>query len=77
MTDSLETYADAGASAGGTSLFRWDPTAGQWIYNLDTKAPPSMTMTIGSCYRLDVYVSDGTNTVKISTSTYALFKPVK
>ena len=33
-------------------------------------------MTINSCYRLDVYVSDGTNKVKVSTSTYALFKPV-
>ena len=36
-----------------------------------------MTMAINSCYRLDVYVSDGTNKVKISTSTYALFKPTK
>ena len=39
--DSLEEFADAGQSSSGTSVFRWDPTAGQWIYNLDTKAPPA------------------------------------
>jgi hypothetical protein len=76
-TDSVEAYADAGESAAGTNLFRWDPSSQHWIYNLDTKAPPGMSMTINSCYRLDVYVSDGTNKVKVSTSTYALFKPIK
>jgi hypothetical protein len=76
-TDSVEAYADAGESAAGTNLFRWDSSSQHWIYNLDTKAPPGMSMTINSCYRLDVYVSDGTNKVKVSTSTYALFKPVK
>lgn len=75
--DGIEEFADAGQSNGGTNLFRWDPTASQWIYNLDTKAPPGMTMVVNSCYRLDVYVSDGTNKVKVSTSTYALFKPTK
>jgi hypothetical protein len=76
-TDSVEAYADAGQSSDGSNLFRWDATAAQWIYNLDTKAPPAVTMTINNCYRLDVYVSDGTNKVKVSTTTYALFKPVK
>lgn len=76
-TDDLEAYADAGSSNMGTNLFRWDTAAGQWIYNLDTKAAPGMTMTVGQCYRLDVYVSDGTNKVKISNSPYALFKPTK
>ena len=76
-TDEIEAYADAGASAAGSNLFRWDSSAGQWIYNLDTKAPPGMTMTIGSCYRLDVYVSDGTNKVVVSTATYAVFQPTK
>jgi hypothetical protein len=76
-TDALEAYADAGQSSTGTNLFRWDSIAAQWIYNLDTKAPPGVAMTINKCYRLDVYVSDGTNKVKVSTSTYALFKPVK
>ena len=51
--------------------------ANQWIYNLDTKAPPQMTMVIGSCYRLDVYVDDGTTRVKISAGTYAVFEPIK
>ena len=76
-TDSLEAYADAGASAAGTNAFRWDSTAQQWIYNLDTKSPPAMTMVLNNCYRLDVYISDGTNKVKISTTTYAVFKPTK
>ena len=73
--DDIEAYADAGQSAGGSNLFRWDD--GQWIHNLDTKSPPGMTMTIGSCYRLDVYVSDGTNKVVVSTSAYAVFQPTK
>jgi hypothetical protein len=76
-SDEIEAYADAGASAGGTNLFRWDASAGQWMYNLDTKAPPGMTMTLGACYRLDVYVNDGTNKVIVSTDTYALFQPTK
>jgi Glucodextranase, domain B len=74
-TDEIESYADAGASAHGSNLFRWD--SGQWIYNLDTKAPPSMTMTVANCYRLDVYLSDGTNKVVVSTATYAVFQPTK
>jgi hypothetical protein len=76
-TDDIESYADAGQSAAGSNLFRWDAGAGQWIYNLDTKAPPGMAMTIGSCYRLDVYVSDGTNNIVVSTSAYAVFQPTK
>lgn len=77
--DDVEAYADAGASAGGTNLFRWDATAAQWIYNLDTKAPAGVAMTINSCYLLDVYVSDGTNKVKVSgaPNPFALFKPIK
>ncbi len=76
-TDDIEAYADAGQSAAGSNLFRWDSNAGQWIYNLDTKSPPGMTMTIASCYRLDVYVSDGTSKVIVSTAAYALFQPTK
>ena len=45
-------------------------TGGSWIYNLDTKA---LGLQTGSCYRLDVYL----DTFKISTQTYAIFKPVK
>ena len=76
-TDEIEAYADAGASAGGSNLFRWDSSAGQWTYNLDTKAPPGITMTISSCYRLDVYVSDGSSKVIVSTAAYAVFQPTK
>jgi hypothetical protein len=79
--DPVELYADAGQSSAGTNLFRW--SSGQWIYNLDTNSPPGMTMAIGNCYRLDVYVYDGFNKIKISTgpgtgtNPYALFKPTK
>ena len=34
-------------------------------------------MATNKCYRLDVYVHDGTNKVKVSTATYAIFKPTK
>ena len=34
-------------------------------------------MAINDCYRLDADVSDGVNKVRISTTTYALFKPTK
>jgi hypothetical protein len=77
LIDAVEAYADAGSSNGGTNLFRYDATGGHWIYNLDTKAPPSVTMALGKCYRLDAYISDGTNRVLVSSTTYALFQPVK
>jgi hypothetical protein len=76
-TDSLESYADAGSSNSGSPIFRWDPMAEQFIYNLDTKAPAGVSMTIGNCYRLDVYITDGTSSLKLSSDTYAIFKPVK
>jgi len=76
-TDDIEAYADAGASAGGSNLFRWDSNAGLWSYNLDTKAPPGMTMTVGNCYRLDVYVSDGSSKVIVSSATYVVFQPTR
>jgi hypothetical protein len=74
-TDGLEAYADAGQSSAGTNSFRWSTS--QWIYNLDTGAAPGVKMAINSCYRFDVYVHDGTNKVKVSATTYALFKPTK
>jgi hypothetical protein len=67
-TDPVETYADAGASNGNTDVFRY--SSGSWIYNLDTKA---LGLVTGSCYRLDVYL----DSIRISTQTYAIFKPVK
>jgi CheY-specific phosphatase CheX len=78
-TDSVEEYADAGQSSGGTNIFRWT-LDGFWIYNLDTKAPPDITMVLNNCYRLDAYVSDTAtppNKVKISESPYAIFRPVR
>ena len=76
-TDAVEEYADAGLSNSGTNVFRWT-LDGFWIYNLDTKAPPSMTMVINNCYRLDAYVQDtAANKVKVSDSPYVIFKPVK
>jgi hypothetical protein len=75
-SDDLETYADAGSSSSGTNAFRWDTS--QWIYNLDTGHAPSVVMTIGSCYRLDVYIVDSHNAkVLLSSTPYALFKPTK
>jgi hypothetical protein len=74
-TDTVEAYGDAGNSNAGSNVFRW--SSSQWIYNLDTGAAPGVSMAINGCYRIDVYVSDGTNKVKISTATYALFNPTK
>jgi hypothetical protein len=78
-SDAVEEYADAGQSAGGSNLFRYDLTAAHWIYNLDTKAPAGVTMELNKCYLLDVYISDGTTKVKVSggSNPYAVFKPVK
>jgi hypothetical protein len=77
-TDDVEAYADAGTANSGTNQFRWDTTGNQWIYNLDTKAPPNMTMQINNCYRLDVYLLDAHGgKLQLSTSPYALFKPTK
>jgi hypothetical protein len=81
-TDLVEAYADAGAANDNTNLFRW--SSGQWIYNLDTGKPPSVTMTIGKCYRIDVYVQDAVGTkVLVSTgpapgtNPYVIFQPTK
>jgi len=77
VTDAVEEYSDAGNSSGGTNMFRWT-LDGFWIYNLDTKTPPGVPMTINNCYRLDAYVQDASlNKIKISESPYAIFKPVK
>ena len=73
-TDPIEEYADAGASSGGTNLFRW--SAPHWIYNLDTRA---VGMATNSCYRLDVYIGSitGPTAIKASALRWAIFKPVK
>jgi hypothetical protein len=70
----VEEYADAGNSNDGTNLFRF--TSGAWIYNLDTKA---LGLVNNNCYRLDVYFGaiTGSTAIKLSTSVWAIFKPVK
>jgi hypothetical protein len=70
-TDPVEEYADAGNSNLNTNLFRW--TTDSWIYNLDTTG---LGLTVNKCYRLDVYIG-GIGAIRASTSTHALFKPVK
>jgi Glucodextranase, domain B len=81
-TDDIEAYADAGAANDNTNIFRY--SSGQWIYNLDTGKAPSVVMTIGKCYRLDVYLQDaGGNKILVSTgpgaglNPYAIFQPTK
>ena len=77
--DSVEAYADAGMANGDTNDFRWDSASQQWIYNLDTRSAPGVNMTSGLCYRLDVYLvdSDDGARVKLSTTTYVIFKPLR
>ena len=70
----VEEYADAGNSNNGTNLFRL--TSDSWIYNLDTKA---LGLVNNNCYRLDVYFGTitGPTAVKLSSSVWAIFKPVR
>ena len=82
MQTVANAYSDAGNANGNTNLFRW--TSPQWIYNLDTGKPPAgVAMTIGTCYRLDVYIDDSHGgTVRISgtggaSGNYAIFQPTK
>lgn len=78
-SDAVEVYADAGASNGNTLYFRWTsdssaPGNGFWIYNLDSRtALNGSALVINTTYRIDVYV----DTVKATTTKYALLKPVK
>lgn len=68
-SDPVETYADAGQSSAGTDRFRWS-TDGFWNYNLDSKA---LGLITDNTYRVDAYV----DSVKATTDTWALLKPVK
>jgi hypothetical protein len=73
-TDLVTEYADAGNSNGNTNLFRW--ADGFLIYNLDTGA---LKLATNSCYRLDVYLNatSGPTAVLVSSTTWAIFKPIK
>lgn len=52
-SDTVESYA-AGSSSVGFD-FRWDASAGHWIYNLDTSKLPGATAN--KCYRIDADVN--------------------
>jgi hypothetical protein len=77
--DTVEIYADAGASNGNTLYFRWTsdataPSGGFWIYNLDSRtALNGSAFAVNTTYRVDVYVA----AVKATAQTWALLKPVK
>jgi len=78
-SDTVEVYADAGASNGNTLNFRWTsdssaPGGGFWIYNLDSKtALNGAPLVINTTYRVDVFLGN----VKATATTWALLKPVK
>jgi hypothetical protein len=78
--DPVEEYADAGASASNTNLFRWSadataPGGGFWIYNLDSKA---LGLIVGSNYRVDIYVGGSPTTgTKATVDDWAVLQPVK
>jgi hypothetical protein len=78
-TDGVETYADAGASNGGTNVFRWSadataPGGGIWIYNLDSRnAISGSPMVVNQLYRVNIYV--GANVA--TASDWALLRAVK
>lgn len=65
-TDPVEVYA-AGSSSG--DAFRYDATAGAWLYNLDTR---KMGLASGHCYRLDVLV----NGIQ-AENAWAILQPVR
>lgn len=69
QVDTVESYADAGASSGNTNKFRWSAD-GFWIYNLDSTY---LGLVVNNNYRIDVYV-DG---VSATTKSWAVLRPVK
>lgn len=77
--DTVEVYADAGASNGNTLYFRWTsdsaaPGGGFWIYNFDSRtALNGSALVVNTTYRIDVFVGS----VKATATTWALLKPVK
>jgi hypothetical protein len=69
-TDVIEESYDAGSANNNSSSFRWDSTAQQWIYNLDTKA---MNLSTSYCFRIDVKLDGNV----ISSSKWAVLKTLK
>jgi hypothetical protein len=76
LADTIESYADAGASSGNTLLFRWTSDSsnppGFWIYNLDSKNVNGTALAIGRTYKAQVKV-DGI----VASLTYGLLQPIK
>lgn len=62
--DTIETYTSSPAA--GSLTFAWN-SGGFWQLNLDVK---TLGLTIGSCYRFDVYV-DGTKVA----NAFAVYRP--
>jgi hypothetical protein len=70
-TDAVESFSDAGQSAGQLAFFRWSADSsiaggGFWIFNLD-----STGMSVGTCYKVEATIGG------ITASNYALLKPTK
>jgi hypothetical protein len=76
LTDSVEQYADAGASNGNTLALRWTADAtfppGFWIYNLDSKSVGGQPLALGATYKVQIKVG-----TIVADPTYALLSPVK
>jgi DNA-binding beta-propeller fold protein YncE len=68
-SDPVESFADAGSSSAGTNQLRWNALAGEWDYNLDTKA---LGLITGNCYRIDISL----NGSQISNA-FAVYQPTK
>jgi len=68
-SDPIESFADAGSSSAGTNQLRWNALAGEWDYNLDTKA---LGLITGNCYRIDISL----NGSQLSNA-FAVYQPTK
>ena len=68
-SDPIESFADAGSSSAGTNQLRWNASAGEWDYNLDTKA---LGLVVGNCYRIDIFL-DGS----LLANAFAVYQPTR
>jgi hypothetical protein len=68
-SDPIESFADAGSSSAGTNQLRWNATANEWDYNLDTT---ELGLVNGNCYRIDIFLS-GTRL----SNAFAVYQPTR
>jgi hypothetical protein len=68
-SDPIESFADAGSSSAGTNQLRWNASANEWEYNLDTK---ELGLVEGNCYRIDISL-DGSPL----SNAFAVYQPTK